>query len=99
MKLNKIFLAGAVVLSGVAFTGCSDDEPDASISVINTGNTERNDFDKWLTQNFNEPYNIDFKYRYEDIEGDFNYYLVPARYEDAITMAHLITFTYMLPEL
>ncbi|MCM1450481.1 MAG: putative zinc-binding metallopeptidase [Clostridiales bacterium] len=92
MKLYRIFLTAAVVLSGVAFTGCSDDDPDPSYSVITTGNTEKNDFDLWLTQNFNEPYNIDFKYRYEDIEGDYNYYLVPARYEDAITMAHLVKY-------
>lgn len=73
------------------FTACSDDNPTCP-SVITTGNTEQNDLDRWLMVNYNKPYNIDFKYRYEDIEGDFNYYLVPARYEDAITMAHIVKF-------
>ncbi|MDE6117675.1 MAG: putative zinc-binding metallopeptidase [Duncaniella sp.] len=92
MKTSKIFGLAVLAISALGFTACSSDEPDTSKSVITTGNTEKNDFDRWLTANFNEPYNIDFKYRYEDIEGDFNYYLVPARYEDAITMAHLVKY-------
>lgn len=94
MKYIKILGLGlALAASATALTGCNDaDDPDTSYSVITTGNTTLNDFDKWLRANFNEPYNIDFKYRYEDIEGDFNYYLVPARYEDAITMAHLVKY-------
>ena len=86
-RILSLLLLSAVTLG---FTACSDDDPDTGKSVITLGNTEKNDFDKWIEANYNKPYNIDFKYRYEDIEGDFDYYLVPARYEDAITMAHLI---------
>lgn len=88
----KTKILSLLLLSATAFgfTGCSSDDPDTSYSVIESGVTEKNEFDLWLEANYNKPYNIDFKYRYEDIEGDFNYYLVPARYEDAITMAHLI---------
>lgn len=88
-KILSLLLLSATALG---FTACSDDDPDTGKSVITLGNTEKNDFDKWIEANYNKPYNIDFKYRYEDIEGDFNYYLVPARYEDAITMAHLIKY-------
>ena len=88
----KTKILSLLLLSATAFgfTACSDDDPDTSYTVIEPGVTEKNDFDLWLEANYNKPYNIDFKYRYEDIEGDFNYYLVPARYEDAVTMAHLI---------
>ncbi len=92
MKTSKILSLAILAAAAVGFTACSSDDPDTSKSVITTGNTEQNDFDRWLLANFNEPYNIDFKYRYEDIEGDFDYYLVPARYEDAITMAHLVKY-------
>lgn len=92
MKKSNIFLLGLLLISAFAFTGCDSDDPDTSYSVITSGNTVENDFDKWLKVNFNQPYNIDFKYRYEDIEGDFNYYLVPARYDDAIVMAHLVKY-------
>lgn len=88
----KTQILSLLLLSATAFgfTACSDDDPDTSYTVIEPGVTEKNDFDLWLEANYNKPYNIDFKYRYEDIEGDFNYYLVPARYEDAITMAHIV---------
>lgn len=92
MKFNKILSFALMAVSAIAFTACESDDPDTGKSVIVTGNTVKNDFDKWLEANYNKPYNIDFKYRYEDIEGDFDYYLVPARYEDAITMAHLVKY-------
>ncbi len=90
MKLNKIFGLAALAMTAVAFTSCESDEPDKSYTVIQIGNTDKNQFDLWLTENFNKPYNIDFKYRYEDVQGDFNYYLIPARFDDAVTMAHLV---------
>lgn len=92
MKYHKIFGMALLAISTVGFVGCSSDDPDTSVSVITTPNTEKTPFDLWLTANFNKPYNIDFKYRYEDIEGDYNYYLVPARYEDAVAMAHLVKY-------
>lgn len=82
-------MMGAVA---AGFCSCSDEDLTKEPSNIVTPNTEINEFDLWLTANFQKPYNIDFKYRYEHIEGNYNYYLVPARYEDAITMAHLIKY-------
>ena len=79
-----------MVAAGAA--SCSKENLEDEPSMIVTPNTEVNEFDLWLTANFRKPYNIDYKYRYEHIEGDYNYYLVPARYEDAITMAHLIKY-------
>lgn len=92
MKLNKYISMAAVAVLGLGFTACDDDDPDTSITVIPDNINEQTDLDKWIEKNFNLPYNIDYKYRYEDIQGDFNYYLVPARYEDAVTMAHLIKY-------
>ncbi len=90
MKLNKILGLALAAVALTGFTSCQTDEPDTSYSVITTKNAKPTQLDLWLTQNFRQPYNIDFKYRYEDVEGDFNYYLVPCRYDDAITMAHLV---------
>lgn len=92
MKAKNILGVSLLAVSALAFTGCSSDEPDTGISVITTSNTLPTELDGWLIANFNKPYNIDFKYRWEEIESDFNYYLVPARYEDAVTMAHLIKY-------
>lgn len=61
-------------------------------SVINVQTVEQTDFDKWLEKNFVEPYNIDFKYRFEMKESDMNYYTIPADYSSAIIMAHLVKY-------
>lgn len=90
---SKIFSLFTLVTAAFAMTACGEsDDPDTSYSVIIPSNTEVNEFDRWLQANYNKPYNIDFKYRYEEIEGDFNFYLVPARYDDAVTMAHLVKY-------
>ena len=53
---------------------------------------EKNAFDLWLDANYVYPYNIEFKYRYENNETDLNYYSVPAAYDNAIIMAHLVKY-------
>lgn len=50
------------------------------------------DFDKWLDENYVGPYNIEFKYRYNINESDLNYYTVPADYDCAVIMAHLVKY-------
>jgi len=69
-----------------------DDEPNPDISVINMGNGEQNDFDKYLETTFVDTYNIDFVYKWEDIESDMEYALVPAKIENSIKMANLIKY-------
>lgn len=86
--LNLLLLS----LSVFFMTGCSSDEPDYDISVITIGNTEKTEFDEWLEANFVKPYNIIFKYRYEDLESDNNFYVVPSRYDDAVKLAHLVKY-------
>ncbi len=79
-------------LAAGSFTACSNDDLDSK-SVIVTTQTNQNDFDKWLDVNFVQPYNIVFAYRYDDIETDANYYSVPARYDDAVKLAHILKYT------
>lgn len=89
---NHIYNLSLLILSVFFATACSSDEPDYSRSVITIGNTEKTEFDYWLEANFVNPYNIAFKYRYEDIESDLNYYVIPAEYKKAIKMAHLVKY-------
>ena len=85
---------GLFILLFIASTlfSCSSDDPDEGKSVIVTPNEEQTEFDKWLEVNFAVPYNIDFKYRYKETESDYDYYTVPAKYDDAIKMAHLVKY-------
>ena len=88
MKKN-IALVLPLSLLALSFTACSEDEMSKE-SVIVVESYEQNDFDKWLEANYVKPYNIDFKYRYEEIESDFDYYTVPADLAQSIEMAHLV---------
>ena len=74
------------------FISACQEDPLSPESVITVETVPQNDFDKWLDANFVDPYNIDFKYRYEMNESDLNYYTVPAAYDEAIIMAHLVKY-------
>ena len=90
--MKKIFiLAAAALVSAFALSSCNHDtlSPD---SIITVDKIDYTPFDYWLDANFVGPYNIQFKYRYEEIESDLNYYTVPAVYENAIKLAHLVKY-------
>jgi substrate import-associated zinc metallohydrolase lipoprotein len=52
-------------------------------------------FDKWLLENYTYPYNIQFKYKMEDIESDRDYELVPAQEEKAFALAKIFKFLFL----
>lgn len=89
MKKIIYSLVTAVALS--AFASCSEEKL-APESVITLDQYDKNDFDKWLEANYVSPYNIEFKYRYENIESDLNYYTIPADYECSVMLAHLVKY-------
>lgn len=77
------FAAAAMLYS------CNKDS--LSDTSVFTGLTaERNEFDEWLDRNYVDTYNIQFKYRFTDIESSMDYHLTPASYEQSIQMAKLV---------
>lgn len=86
MKSKWIFLIPVIV----GFIACTDDEPDTNHSIITVETGEQNEFDGWLLNNYIYPYNIEFKYRMEDIESDMDYTLVPAEMKKSVQLAKLI---------
>ena len=93
MKKNILYILSLMLL-GFVLTSCEKDEIKPE-SVITTDSYVKNDFDKWLEVNYVNPYNIAFKYRYEEIESDYNYYTVPANMDNAIKMAHILKYLCM----
>ena len=93
MKKMKIsFLSAAVAcLFALSMSSCTKDEL-SSTSVFVDDTTESTPLDAWLITNYVKPYNIDFQYRYLDMESDMLYGLIPATYEKSIQMAHLVKF-------
>jgi len=90
MKNNFIIIIVAVA-SMLAFSSCNKDEM-SSESIITVDKVDYTPFDLWLNKYFVDTYNIQFKYRYEAIEADYNYYTVPADYENSIILAHLVKY-------
>ena len=90
MKKYLLFAVGLAALA-VSGTACQEEALDPQ-SIITIDSRKKNDFDKWLDANYVYPYNIEFKYRYENNETDLNYYTVPAAIDNAIIMAHLVKY-------
>ena len=90
MKRYLILVLSALVLLPATYS-CSEAPLDPN-SVITVDNYVKNAFDLWLDANYVYPYNIEFKYRYENNESDLNYYSVPASYDNSIVMAHLVKY-------
>lgn len=76
------------------FTSCSDDDLDNKSIIVGNTTTET-PFDKWLTSNYVEPYNIQFLWRYNHNETDMQYYNIPADYNQAVELAHIVKYCCM----
>lgn len=86
--LYTMLLAGSVM----GFTSCSEDKM-SDTSVIVGQNARENAFDKWLQNNYVEPYNIEIQYRYNDNESDMQYYDIPADLSQSIELAHIVKYS------
>lgn len=83
---TTVLLAAAMTLAS-----CSDDELNEE-SIITIDKVDKTPFDEWLEANYINTYNIEVKYRFEDIESDHNYYVIPAEYNQAIKLAHIVKY-------
>ncbi len=92
--MKKILMYMLAFTMSCSFWSCSEEEL-SSESIFDTSEVERNQFDQWLLQNYIYPYNIDFKYRMEDIESDMNYALVPAEAGNSVRMAKLVKYCWL----
>ncbi|MDR2286422.1 MAG: putative zinc-binding metallopeptidase [Prevotellaceae bacterium] len=82
----KVLMVFTLIISAIS---CSDEKLDEN-SVIKKPNVTQNAFDIWLYNNYTLPYNIDFKYKMEDIETSTSRVLVPAEYTKAVAIAKLV---------
>ena len=73
---------------------CNDDKIEDQ-SIFDTEAPARNEFDKWLMKNYVTPYNIEIKYKWEDIETDMSYDLAPAGLNQSKIMAQIIKYVWL----
>lgn len=93
--MKKYFIYTLMAAVGV-FSSCNnDDDIDTTNSIFETsGNSEPNEFDGWLLDNYVYPYNVQVKYRLDDKETDVKYDLVPAKEENAKVLAKIVKFVW-----
>lgn len=98
MKSLKFYISPLVV-AGAALLGmssCSNDDftesifPEGDEQLDPTSTTYK--FDKWLQQNYLEVYNLDFRYKMQDVGTNMNYNLVPASYQNSVDLAVLAKY-------
>lgn len=90
--MRKHIIFTTVLLAAVmTLASCSDDELNEE-SIITIDKVDKTPFDEWLEANYINTYNIEVKYRFEDIESDHNYYVIPAEYNQAIKLAHIVKY-------
>ena len=84
-----VFCVFAIIASS-----CSDESIDPK-SIFDTTSPERNTFDTWILNNYITPYNIDFKFKYEDKESDNTYNLVPSEYTRSVALAKMVKYLWI----
>ena len=89
MKLKNISLL-LLMATAFGFNSCSEDGLSNQSVFEDVSNKETNEFDIWLENNYRQPYNIDFKYRYSDKESDLAYNVIPADFDCSKALAILI---------
>ena len=93
-KYISMLALAAFALLGAA--SCSDDEFGPSIFPDSEDELDPNSytykFDKWLKQSYLTPYNLEFRYKMQDVGTDMNYNLVPAEYDKAVDLAVLTKY-------
>jgi substrate import-associated zinc metallohydrolase lipoprotein len=91
--MNKLIIS---ILSLLLLLSCSQEEEfGPSIFDVEDQLVEGSAsyvFDTWLRQVYLVPYNLDFRYRMEDVGSDMDYNLVPTSFNKARQMAQLVKY-------
>ena len=82
------------LVMGLGFVSCSDNDPDDP-TIFPVTSPQRDNLDLWLQKNYTSPYNIDFKYKMEDIESDYTYTLTPADSAKSAKLAIIIKYLWL----
>ena len=93
--MNKLIYILMGIAVAILFSSCGQEELDHSKSIFDTSSEVKSEFDKWLNNNYVETYNIDYKYRLEDIESDFSKNLTPADLLQSMRLAKIIKHVWL----
>ncbi|MDD2799643.1 MAG: putative zinc-binding metallopeptidase [Bacteroidales bacterium] len=95
--MRKLIIILLVIpLLGVISSSCTKEET-LGPSIFSTvdsldQNSVTYDFDNWLKESYLQPYNLDFRYKLQDVGSDMSYNLVPVSLPKAKDMAKLVKY-------
>ena len=89
--MKKLYLFALAAILSLGLASCSNDDPKGD-TIFPTTSPARDHFDKWLLANYTYPYNVDFKYKMEDIYTDMKYHLIPADSAKSTKLAIIAKF-------
>lgn len=98
-KILSIMFAAMAVMVSVSLTSCSDDDFTASIYDPHDYPLDRDLFtfplDTFCKVNFQEPFNLKYLYKMEDVGTNMDYNLVPCAYDKSIDFAVLCKYLWL----
>lgn len=97
MKINKYIYSALIGALSFGVVSCGDDNDFTETifpEVDETLNPESPSYklDKYLQINYLDAYNLDFRYKMQDVGADMNYNLVPATYQASVDLAVLTKY-------
>lgn len=96
LHINKLMAMMFAVVTFGGLVSCSDDDFGPSIFDTTDYPLDRTSYafplDTFVKANFQEPYNMKYMYKMEDVGSDMDYNLVPCTYDKCITLATLCKY-------
>jgi substrate import-associated zinc metallohydrolase lipoprotein len=90
MNTRTYILALSWLLFAGLFVSCQKDELSDTSIFEDELETKQNALDVWIEKNYLNPYNVEFKYRMDDVESAMSNNLVPIAYDNAVVMARIV---------
>ena len=94
--MMKKFSYILLLIAAIGFSACNESLDPESIFPQTQEELDPMSYsfqlDSFCKKNFLEVYNVEFRYRMQDISSDMDFNLVPCTYDDAITMAVLAKY-------
>ncbi|MEI6751771.1 MAG: putative zinc-binding metallopeptidase [Paludibacter sp.] len=94
--MKKIIYISILVICVISFSSCNNKD-EISPSIFDTSsnlnpNSAGYSFDLWLYTNYTKTYNLDFRYKLEDVTTNMDYNLVPVSFAKAQQIAKLVKY-------
>ena len=93
--MKKILYSLIFAFALTTFFACERDPIDKNNSILNIKERPMTEFDYWLRDNFLLEYNIRLLYRFEDMEANPRFNLLPTRLRNAEVMAQIIRHVWL----